>query len=146
MYFSGIGNDSSLYVYSLTRGSTWWRYMKFPVMDQKSFLASALSSVESSRCGVGEDNPSDSPWRISCSSRRSGRSLVKVGVLRRCELPKILTVPSATGNMKLSLLIGVDTSFALCLRAWSSDASICSNSSMSAINMSPFQIPPACNA
>ena len=57
-------------------------------------------------------------------------------------LQKFFTVPSATVNMKLSPFIGVNTSFALDLRAWSSDASICSNSSMSAINMSPFQILP----
>ena len=38
-------------------------------------------------------------------------------------------------------------SFALSLRPWSSDASICSNSSMSATKMSPFlQLPTACNA
>ena len=42
--------------------------------------------------------------------------------------------------------MGVDTSFALSLQAWISDASICSNSSMSAVSMSPFQIPTACNA
>ena len=44
-----------------------------------------------------------------------------------------------------SPLMGVNTSFALSLRAWSSDASISSNSSMSATRMSPFQIPPAGN-
>ena len=32
MYFSGKGNDSSLGEKSLTLGSTWWRYMKFPDM------------------------------------------------------------------------------------------------------------------
>ena len=62
-------------------------------------------------------------------------------VLRRCSHPQILTVPSATGNMKFPLLCGVNTSFAFSLRAWSSDASISSNSSMSATMMSPFQIP-----
>ena len=65
---------------------------------------------------------------------------------RRRSPPGRLTVPSVTGNMELSPLIGVNTSVALSLRAWSSDASICSNSSMSAIIMSPFQIPPECNA
>ena len=44
--------------------------------------------------------------------------------------------------MKFPLLCGVNTSFALSLLAWSSDASISSNSSMSATIMSPFQIPP----
>ena len=38
---------------------------------------------------------------------------------------------------------GVNTSFASSLRAWRSDASISSNSSMSATKMSPFQILPA---
>ena len=56
-----------------------------------------------------------------------GRSRIKVDVLRRRSLPKMLTVPSATENMKLPLLCGVNTSFALSLRAWSSDASISSN-------------------
>ena len=44
--------------------------------------------------------------------------------------------------MKFPLICGVNTSSALSLRAWGSDASICSNSSMSATMMSPFQIPP----
>ena len=43
---------------------------------------------------------------------------------------------------KLSPFIGVNTSFALSLLAWISDASISYNSSMSAIILSPFQIPP----
>ena len=60
--------------------------------------------------------------------------------------PMILIVPSSTGNMKFPLLCGVHTSFALSVLAWSSDASISSNSSMSATIMSAFQIPPACNA
>ena len=61
-------------------------------------------------------------------------------VLRFSASPKILTVPSATGNMKLSPFIGVNTSFALSLRAWRSATSISSNSSMSATQMSPFEI------
>ena len=48
-------------------------------------------------------------------------------------------------KMKFPLLCGVNTSFALSLLAWSSDASIFSNSFMSATIMSPFQIPPAKN-
>ena len=95
---------------------------------------------------VGECNSSDFPWRISCSSPRSRHSRVKVGVLRRHSHPKILTVSSVIWNIYFSLLVGVNTSFALSLRAWSSDASICSHSSMSATKMSPFQILPACNA
>ena len=67
-------------------------------------------------------------------------------VPRRCPLPKILTVPSATGGINLSPFIGVNSSFALSLLAWISDASVSSNSSMSATVMSPFQILPAYNA
>ena len=58
-------------------------------------------------------------------------------------LQRFLTVPSATGNMNLSPFIGVNTSFALSLLASIPDASICSNSQMSVICKSPFQIPPA---
>ena len=58
----------------------------------------------------------------------------------------IQTVPSAIGNLNFSPLIDVNTSFALSLLPWISDASICSNSSMSATIMSPFQILLACNA
>ena len=146
MYFSGIGNDSSLGTKSLTLGSVCWRKIKSPVKDQKSFLAFASSSVESSCRGVGEENPSDSPRRTSCSSPRSGRHLVKVCVLRRHSLPKICTVPSATGNIKLSPFIDINTSFVLSLLAWSSYATISSNSSsISATLMSPFQSPPADN-
>ena len=47
MYFSGIRNDSSLGEKSLTLGSRWWRYMKFPDMNQKSLIASPASGNES---------------------------------------------------------------------------------------------------
>ena len=83
-----VGNFSSLGMYSLALGSTWWRYMISLVTDQKSFLASASSRVESSWSGVGEESPSDSPRRTSCSSPRSRRSRVKVDVIRRCPLPR----------------------------------------------------------
>ena len=79
---SGMGHDSSLGTYSLSQ-------MKSPVIDQKSFLASASSSVESSWCGVGDEIPSDSPRRISCSSPWSGRSRIKVDVLRSWSPPEI---------------------------------------------------------
>ena len=88
----------------------------------KSLLAFSSSRVESSWSWVGECNSSEFPWRISCSFPRSGRSWVKVDVLRRCPHPKILTVPSATGFLKFPLLCGVNTSFALSLLAWSSDS------------------------
>ena len=64
--------------------------------------------------------------------------MIKVDGFRRRSSPEFFTVPSATGNFKLSPFIGVDTSSALSLLAWSSDASISSNSSMSAISMSRF--------
>ena len=103
--------------------------MKSPVIDQKSFLATTSSRVESSWRGVGEESSSDSPWRTSCSSPRPRRSRIKVDGLRRRSPPEVLPVPSATRNMKLSPFIGVNTSFALSLLAWISDASISSNSS-----------------
>ena len=71
MHLMGIGNVSSLGTDSLTLGSTWWRQMKSPVIVQKSFPASASSSVESSWTGVGEESPSDSPRRTSWSSQTS---------------------------------------------------------------------------
>ena len=66
-------------------------------------------------------------------------------VLRSWSPSEILTVPSATGKIKLSPFIGVNTSFAWSLRAWSSDGFISCTSSMSAITMSPFQVLPAYN-
>ena len=79
MCFSGIGNDASLGTYSLTLGST-WRSMKLPEMDQKSFLASPSYNDES-WSGVEQDL-SYSPWRLPCSSPQSGRSWIKVNVLK----------------------------------------------------------------
>ena len=90
MYFIGIGHDSSLVMYSLTLGSTWWRQMKSPVLDQKSFLASASSRVESSWRGFGEESTCDSPRKTSCSSPCSGRSLIKVDGFRRRSPPESL--------------------------------------------------------
>ena len=80
------------------------------------------------------------------SSRRSGRFRIKVDGLRRRSLPEILTVPSATGNTIFSFVTGVNTSPALSLLAWISNASICSNPSISATRMSSFQNSPDCNA
>ena len=68
----------------------------------------------------------------------SGRLLMKVDGFSRRSPPRVLTVPSATGSIKLSPFIGVNASFALSLLAWSSDASISSNSSLSAINSVSF--------
>ena len=54
-------------------------------------LASSSSRVESSWSRVGECNSSDFSLKDFCSSPRSGRSWVKVDVLRRCSLPKIFS-------------------------------------------------------
>ena len=64
-----------------------------------------------------EEDPSDSPGRFYFSSPRSGRSLIKVDVLRTWSPPESFTVPSAIGKIKLSPFIGVNTSFALSLFA-----------------------------
>ena len=101
MYFNGIGNDSSFGMFSLTMGSTWWRRMKSPVMDQKSFLASASSRVESSWKRSGEESSSDSPRKTSCASPRSGWSLVKVDVLRRRSLQRCFYCSICDWNIKL---------------------------------------------
>ena len=89
---------------------------------------------------VGGGNPCNCPRRSSGPSPLSGFSWLKVGVLRTFSHPDNFTFPSAMGTMKFSTLLGVNTSFALSLRAWISDASILSNSSMSATKMFPFQI------
>ena len=86
--------------------------MKSPVVDQKSVLASASSRVESSWRGFGEESSSDSPPETSCSSLRPGRSLIKVDGRWRLSPPGVLTVPSATGNVKLSPFVSVHTPFA----------------------------------
>ena len=114
-------------------------------MDQKSFPAS-LSYHDESWSGVQED-PSDSPWRVPCSSPRSGRSRInKVDVLTSWSPPGNFTVPSAIGKKEnFSPLMGVNTSFALIFRVdfrcvhLLQFLNVCDQ-------MSPFQIPPTCNA
>ena len=54
---------------------------------------------DESRSGVEED-ASDSFRRFPCSSPRSGRSRIKVDVLRTWSPPESFTFPSAIGNMK----------------------------------------------
>ena len=101
MYFSGTRNDSSLGESSLTLGSTWWRQMKFPDMDQKSFIASPASGNES--WGGGRD-PSDSPRKSLWPSPRIGCFRIKVDVLSSRSPPiKNLIRPSATGKIVLFL-------------------------------------------
>ena len=56
--------------------------------------------------------------------------------------PHNFAVSSSNGNVDCSLpFLDVNTSFALSLRAWISDASYCPSSSISATITSPFQIP-----
>ena len=114
--------------------------MNSPVIDQKSFSASASSSVQSPWRGLEKRvclilleellvpllYPVD-PW---------SRYMVSDVYL----LQKFWPFHLRLGNLKLSPFIGVNTSFALSLLAWISDASVFSNSSMSAIGMSRFQI------
>ena len=94
--------------------------MWFPEMDQKSFLASPSSGGESWN---GGEDPSDSPWRFPCSSPRSGLSWIKVDVLRTLSLHLVWLFHLRPG-IYFSPFVGVDTSFALSLSAWISDASI----------------------
>ena len=72
--------------------------MKSPEMVQKIFLASP--SYHDASCREVEEDPSHSPQRFSCSSPLSGPSRKEVDVLRCRSTPEILTVPSATGNMR----------------------------------------------
>ena len=77
-------------------------------------------------------------WRRKSAWLTSKNFLLR---LRRRSSPGVLTVPSSIGKANVSPFIGVNTSLALSLRAWSSDASISSKTSMS-VTMSPFQILP----
>ena len=97
MYFSGKGSDSSLGEWSLTVGSTWWRYMKFPDMDQNSFIASPASGSEF--WGGGGGDPSDSPRKSLWPSPRIGWSRIKVDVLSSWSPPTKFIRPPATGNI-----------------------------------------------
>ena len=124
-------------------GSTWWRYMKLPDMDQKSLIASPASGNQS--WGGGRD-PSDSPRKYLRLSLLELVIRIKVGVLSSWSPPINLIRPSAIGKNKLSYSLGNIISFALSLFDQISDAPIVSNSSRSAISTSPFQSPPAYRA
>ena len=65
-----------------------------PQIDQKSPLASPSYHDES--CREVEEDPSDSPRRLSSSSPVSGLCRIKVDVLRS-RSPESLTVPSSIG-------------------------------------------------
>ena len=111
MYFSEMGIDSSLGEWSLTRSSTWWRYMKFPDVDQKSFIASPASGYESWGCGR---DPSDSPRKSILLSPRIGCSRIKVDALSSWSPPTNSVRPCATGNMKFLWNFGTLTYFTVC--------------------------------
>ena len=72
----------------------------------------------------GGGDPSDSPERFPCSSPRSGLFQVTVDLLRTWSPRDNLTVPSAIGKIKFHHFLGANTSLALSLLAWISDASI----------------------
>ena len=97
------------------------------------------------KCYAGGD-PSDSPRKSWWLSPRIGWFRIKVDVFSAWSPPNGFTVPSATGKMNTSPLLGKITSFALSLLLWISDASIVSSSSTSSTIMSPFQIPSAYRA
>ena len=113
------------------------------VIVQKSLLASSSSRVESSWSNVAECNSSYFLWRIS-QSRRSGRSKVKVDVLRRCSHHRFwlfhLRLGISSFHFFAALWIPLHWPFGrgvlMCLSF---------NSSMSANIISPFQFLPAYN-
>ena len=88
-------------------------YMKFPDMDQESFVASPASGNESWG-GEGGDR-SDSPRKSLGPSPRIGWSRIKVDVLSSWSPPTNFVRPSATGSMHFPFLVGNITSFALSL-------------------------------
>ena len=141
IHFSGIGNDSTLDAQSLTLESTWGPHMKSPEIQQKSFRFSSASGNESWKCSGG-GGPSDSLRKSWWRSPRIGWSRVKVHFFSSWSLPENFTVPSETGNMYFSSLLGVIHSFALSLVSMVSDTSISFSSSRSTVSMSPFQIYP----
>ena len=72
---------------SFTLGSTWWRFLKSPEMDQKSSRASAASGNESWKCS-GSGDPSVSQWKSWWFSPRIEWSRTKVDVLSTWSPPK----------------------------------------------------------
>ena len=91
-----------------------------PQMCQKSFLASPSYDNES-WSGVEED-PSDFPWKLLCSSLLSGRSRVKVDVFGRFFSPNYFDCPICHWDCDAY------NSFAVSFFACMTDASICCNS------------------
>ena len=72
---------------SFTLGSTWWRFLKSPEMDQKSSRASAASGNESRKCS-GSGDPSDSPTKSGWFSPPIEWSRTKVDVVSTWSPPK----------------------------------------------------------
>ena len=129
VYFTGRGKLFFFQHVQFDSGFNVITVNKLPEMDQKSFLAyhHATTSLEVGlkkiRLILLED--------YLGSTSRSGRSRVKVDVLRTCSPPESFNFPSAIGNINFSPLMGFNTSFALSLLAWSSDASICCDHNVS---------------
>ena len=133
--FSEIGNDSSFGTWRWTRGSVWWRWMKSPSIDQKSFRASAPS------CGpVG--------WDPSAFIRKSPQEIFtpyKMILPWSCLLDFMISSKQfcravCDWENVFSPILDVIISFALSLRAWTSERPIFHSSSRSAFRKSPFQI------
>ena len=93
---SGIGNDSSLGEQSLTLGSKWWLYKKFPDMDQKSFIASPASGNES--WGGGRETLLILQEKSTWLSPSIDRCRIKEDILRSWSPPRSLIRPSAIGK------------------------------------------------
>ena len=129
MCFSGTGIDSSLGTYSVTRGSTWWRQISWERPKIKFWLhhhttMSLDVRLKKTRLILLE---AFLVLLLGLGCPRFRWMFSDPDLLQNFWLFHL-----RLGIMKLSPLFGVDTSFALGLLAWSSDASISSNSSMSA--------------
>ena len=83
--------------------------LKFPDMDQKSFIASPASRNES---WDGGRDPSDSPRKSKWPSPRTGRCRIKVDVLSSWSLPERLIRRSAIGKIN-SPCLGNITSYSI---------------------------------
>ena len=88
MYCTGRGNDSSFGMYNLTLGSTRWRKMNSFLIVQKSLLAFLSSWLSLLEVVLEKAIHLVCLEKISYFSPCSGRSRVKVDVLRRCSLKK----------------------------------------------------------
>ena len=117
--------------------------MKFPDMDRKSFIASPASGNES---WGGERDPSDSPRKSTWPSPWIGRSRIKVDVLSSWSLPESVIRPSAAGKNIFHFLWEILLPLHWVFQSRFLMRPSFSNSSTSATNMSPFQIPPAYKA